>query len=208
MRIKKTSKKSWRLYIIRVLIIFIILIGVDYYKETHPKQPEEISAEVIKEGTYKLFTDEQNECGQIIIEKSNDNILINMRGEEIKGVNVIKKPYVLKPVEYNNIKMVPISLGYETYYIYDKEDSYILLFRIRKENTFFIKNYDEKKQNYLFMLCEVTHKTYDFMIDFSDTMELQRYCDTKIDTNRYTCFFVQENPVSGKKNNRFLMKHK
>lgn len=202
------NKKTILLFIIRLLLIWILLIGIYYYKETHPKQPEEISAEVIQEGTYKLFTDEQNECGQIIIEKRNDNILINMKGKEIEGVNVINKSYVLNPVEYKEIIMNPITLKFEVYYLYDTGNSYVLLFRVRNENKVFINSYNKMKQDYLFMLCEVSYKTYTFMIDYSDTMELQRRCAAMIDTNRYTCFFEQENPIKEKKNNRFLMKHK
>ena len=199
MIIKKMNKEKLISYILRVLVSWIVLFGIGYYKQMHPKTLDEISAVDIQEGIYNLFTKEQKECGYITIKKNDDNILINMFGEEIKGTNVIKKIYTLKPVEYIDIIMKPTTLNYEKYYLCDMGDSYVLLFKIRTENFYIVENYSKIKDKNLYMICEVSHEEYNKMINFSDTMELFKQVNTLIDENRYTCFLEQYSPKVGEK---------
>ena len=67
------NKEKWISYILRVLVSWIVLFGIGYYKQMHPKTPDEISAVDIQEGFYNLFTKEQKECGHITIKKIDEN---------------------------------------------------------------------------------------------------------------------------------------
>lgn len=194
-RMKKNwmSKDYWKYYFLRILIFVILLIGIKYYKQTHPKVPEMISALDIQEGNFVLFTNEKKECGNISIQKGNENdIVINLKGDEINGKNVVNKPYKLKSVVYENSYMKPKTVNNETFYLYDTNESYIILLKIRKENYYFIDNYDNEKPVDLYLISEMNYKNYDFMIEHSYKRELQEDACVSIDSNRYTCFFEQE----------------
>ena len=194
-RMKKNwmSKDYWKYYFLRILIFVILLIGIKYYKQTHPKVPEMISALDIQEGNFVLFTNEKKECGNISIQKGNENdIVINLKGDEINGKNVVNKPYKLKSVVYENSYMKPKTVNNETFYLYDTNESYIILLKIRKENYYFIDNYDNEKPVDLYLISEMNYKNFDFMIEHSYKRELQEDVCVSIDSNRYTCFFEQE----------------
>ncbi len=203
MKFNWIDKKYWKYYFIRISIFIILLIGIKIYKQTHPKEPQVISALDIKEGTFSLFTEELSECGSILIKKINDNdIIINMKGDEINGINVLNKSYKLKSVFYDNYYMRPKTTNYETYYLCDTGETYVILFKIRGKNKYFVSGLKNKKK--LFMLCEVSYSEYDFMVNHSDSMELQNRCNSSVDTNRYTCFFEQENSQEHKKTKSLL----
>ena len=197
------NKKEWIIYFIRMTVFIIALFIVKYIK-TIQKEPEEISVKNIQKGEFDVFNDDQIMCGKIKITTSDDDsIIISLIGDAIEGYDVLNKRYYLEAIKYKDIFMKPETTNYETYYMYNTGTSYVLLFKIHQRNFYFVK-----KKVDLFMLCEVSHERYDYMINNTDSMELQKRCDSSIDTNRYTCFFEQENPIKEKKNNRFLMKHK
>ena len=188
------NKDYWKYYCLRILLFIILLIGIKSYKLTHPKNPVIISTLDIKEGNFVLFTNEKKECGNISIQRINENdIIITLKGDEIIGKNVINKPYKLKPVVYENFYMKPKTVNNETFYLYDTGETYIVLLKIRKEKYYFIDNYDNKKNVDLYLVSEMNYKNYDFMIDYSYKRELQEDACVSIDSNRYTCFFEQEN---------------
>ena len=198
MKFNWITKKYWKYYFIHLLVFIVLVICIKIYKQSHPKVPQIISVLDIKEGTFSLFTKDLNECGNILIQRFNDNdIIINMKGDEINEKNVLNKNYKLKSVIYDNYYMKPKTTNYETYYLYDTGETYVLLLKIRDRNKYFINNL--KNRNNVFMICEVSYKQYDFMVNHSDSMELQNSCNSSVDTNRYTCFFEQEKNKESKK---------
>lgn len=203
MKFSWMNKKYWKYYSLRLFIFLILFLGIKYYKQFYPKIPDIISALDIKEGFFVLFSKEQNECGNISIQRINDNdIIISMKGDEINGINVLNKSYKLKSVFYDNYYMRPKTTNYETYYLCDTGETYVILFKIRDKNKYFVSGLKNKKK--LFMLCEVSYSEYDFMVNHSDSMELQNSCNSSVDTNRYTCFFEQENSQEHKKTKSLL----
>ncbi len=204
------NKNDLILKAIWIPLYFIIFFGIKTYKQAYPKIPEMISALDIKEGEFNVISSDQIICGNIKIEKgANNGIIINLKGDEIQGENIVHKKYRLKPVNYFNFHLKPITTNHETYYMYDTGESYVILLKIRKENFYFVSNYDKKKTVDLYLICEVNYEVYDYMIDYSYKRELQEDVCVSIDTNRYTCFFEQENIEESKKHTfDFLRKSK
>ena len=193
-RMKKNwmSKDYWKYYFLRILIFVILLIGIKYYKQTHPKVPEMISALDIQEGECNIFSEDNIISGRIDIKKRGENIFINMIGYEIQGSYIKNMPYILKPIKYSEIPMKPVINNYESYYLHDTGYSYVLLLKVRKDNYYFIENYNNQKSADLYMISEVTYDKYDYLLKYSNEMEIQKRLHASIDENRYTCFFEQE----------------
>jgi len=197
------TKKYWIFYFIFVPCSWIIFIGTDYYKKTHPKTPDMISALDIREGEFDLFSKDHEICGSIKIDRhENNNIIIDMTGNEIQGEDILNKSYILKEVKYKELLMEPIKKNNETYYLIDSGSSYIILLKIRKDYLYFINNYTKKSRYNLYMITEVSYENYESMLNNSPHRELQVDALVSIDTNRYSCFFEQEKQQ--KKINTFL----
>lgn len=187
------NKKYWIFYFIFVPCFWIFYFGSNYYKKTHPKTPEMISAQDIKEGDYKLFSEDNKACGFISILRINNSIKVDIQGDEINGSITENIKYSFKPIKFSNVILEPQTVNFETYYLYDSGNSYILLLKIRNENKYFINNYNKKTDNDLYMISNVSYEKFDYLLKYSDNMEIQKRINASMDTNIYTCFFEQEN---------------
>ena len=193
MKFNWITKKYWKYYFIHLLVFIVLVICIKIYKQSHPKVPQIISAMDIKEGYFDIFSIEHNNCGNIKIQKeANNDIIINLKGDEIKGENVVHKKFRLKPVNYIDFHMKPITTNKETYYLYDTGESYVILLKIRRKNYYLIENYDKTKKVNLFVIRELSYEKYEYMLEFATEMELHENACLSIDKNRYTCFFEQE----------------
>lgn len=187
------TKKYWIFYFIFVPCFWIFYFGSNYYKKTHPKTPDMISALDIKEGDYKLLSEDNKACGFISILRINNNIKVDIQGDEINGSITENIKYSFKPIKFSSIILEPQTVNFETYYLYDSGNSYILLLKIRNENKYFINNYNKKTDNDLYMISNVSYEKFDYLLKYSDKMEIQKRIHASMDTNIYTCFFEQEN---------------
>lgn len=199
------SKRDLIIKAIWLPIYIILFFGLKYYKQVSVKNPEIISVYDIKEGEFDIFSVDHKICGNIKIQiEANNEIIINLIGEEIQGENIIHKKYKLKPVNYVNFHMKPVTTNLETYYLYDTGESYIILLKIRKKNRYLVENYDKKKNVNLYVIRELSYEKYKYMLEFSNEMELHVNASLSIDQNRYTCFFEQENSREHKKTKSLL----
>lgn len=191
MKIKKMTKKDWIIYAARMLIFVVFWFGLKIYKDNRINEPKLISTEDINPGIYDIFTSRFLQCGYINITKESSNIVISICGDKITDTNVINNPYALDSIEYKQFVMKPETIGKESFYIYINEENVILLLKVRNRNSFFLENYSLRKNESLYMFCEVPQNKYERFIQSYEELEIQNRCYANIDTNRYTCFFVQ-----------------
>ncbi len=191
MNVKWMNKNYFFSKLIYIPIYFIIFFCIKHYKTINQKQIESISAVGLEEGAYPVFDEKQENCGFINIKKNMQNgIIISINGNEIFGVLPENKQYKNEAISYSNIYMFPKTVMYETFYSCDTGDSFIVIFKIRKKNYYFIPNLKKQKNKDLYMFCEFTYEEYNYMLDGISDMELQTRSNVRKDYNRYTCFFI------------------
>ena len=191
MILKKMTKKDWILYTVRMLIFVLLWFGLKIYKENKLNNSKENTAKIIKDGNYPILNENGNKCGFINIKTNDEYIYINLEGEKIESLSVTNNPYTQNPVIYNEVSMYPVSINSETFLYANNGKTILLLFNLRKENQFYLHNVSKTKNNNVFMFCEVSTDNYSFMRENSNIMEIQKWCHANIDSNRYTCFFIQ-----------------
>lgn len=190
MILKKMTKKDWIIYSIRMIVFIMVWFGVKIYKDNHHKNQNYVSALDLCSGEYQLLTAKQEHCGNIDIKSNKDSIIVSFKGDQIKGEDSIGKNYVLDSIEYENITMTVNTINSETYYFYKTENSYILLLKI-KNDPLFVNHFDLKKNAKLFLLCELYDEDYEFLLEYANSMELYKRCYVRIDSSRYSSFFIQ-----------------
>ena len=191
MAVKWMSKKDLMIRIPTTIILIVLLVIGKYYKKTHPKLPDTITAVGIAEGNYSIFDIEHNECGSLCIKNINndDDIVISIKGNKIKGLDTINKSYTLNAINYNDITMKPVTKDYETFYLGDTGKSYLILLKVREKSDYLIESFTREKGDEIFVFSEVSYDYYDYLINFSDkNLEIHQICCVSIDKKLYNCF--------------------
>lgn len=140
-----------------------------------------------------LYDSELQEVGNIIIKKEGEDIKCSIYGREITGVNNIGKKYLLNSINKEEIIGTVFNTKTESCYFFEDTNSYLFLFKLRKKNYKYLKNYRqiEQKKFDIYMLSLVSLEEYNYMFSNGTNMELQSLCGSNQDRNLYTCFFIQ-----------------
>ncbi len=136
---------------------------------------------------------ELQEIGTLELKKTDNNFVCNINGSKIIGRRYNNKLYELRPYKKENLFGTNISTATENYYCFVDTESYLFIFKLRKKNYKFLRNYRQidKKDFNLFMISLVSLEEYNFMFNNTTNMELQSLCGSNQDRNLYTCFFIQ-----------------
>jgi hypothetical protein len=162
--------------------------------KNHKNRVKYSDISVIQNGEEVLYDRNMNQCGRINIEKKDNDILCSINGSSVViNSEFHKTPVVLSPIDYKNIVFMIRKSMHENYYMYELDNSVVLIFKIRKESYEMIspKLYEYRKKN-LFMLCQFDKNQYFDKLNFvNEGLELQDIFQNDDYESLYSCYFIQ-----------------
>ena len=129
----KPTKKT----IIKILIYFLIQLPIALYcinRKFPEKEIPYITAQNIKNGSSIIYDREKNDVGEITVYKDNEKLMCSIQGDEIKGISILDKEYILKRIEHTNLEFELKKLNNEEFYFCDTGDTGIFITKIRRDS--------------------------------------------------------------------------